>query len=107
VSPEGSRPHPGAIAANDQMRAEARDRLRDAPLFVASIGDEDGHRVLGSLWAPEDATLGFLFATVASVWEWVAEVTSESDAELVRRLMFTLAARRDDVDDDGGDAGQE
>jgi hypothetical protein len=100
--------HSAAVAADDQMRAEARDRLRTAPLFFASIGDEDGHRVLGSMWAQEAATLGFLLVTIASVWEWVSEITGESDAQLVHRLMLTLAARRHGfVDDEGGDADEE
>lgn len=104
--PDSSRPHPSAIAADDQMRAEARDRLRDAPLFFASIGDEDGHRVVGSVLAPAGATLSFLLATIASVWDWVADVTGESDAQLVQRLMLTLAARRGGYDE-GGEADQE
>lgn len=102
-----SRPHPAAIAADDQMREEARDRLRAAPLFFVSSGDDEGHRVLGSALAPETVTVGFLFATIASAWEWLAKLTGESDAELVHGLMLALAARRDGFDDDeGGDADE-
>jgi hypothetical protein len=101
--------HAAAIAADDQMRAEARDRLRRAPLFFASIGDEDGHRVLGSTCAPDGAALGFLLLTIASVWDWISEMTGDGDAEIACRLMHTLAARRADHDDgeEGRDAEDE
>jgi hypothetical protein len=86
--------HAAALAADDQIRAEARDRLRTAPVFFASIGDEDGHRVLGSTWAPEAAAVGFLLMTIASLWDWVAEMTGENDAQIAYQLMLTLAVRR-------------
>jgi hypothetical protein len=99
---------PGEVAAADQVRAEARELIRTAPIFFVSLGDGDGQHVLGSVCGSEPITRGFLFVTIASVWEWVAEITGESDAQLVHRLMLTLAVRRDGVDDDeGGDADQE
>jgi len=104
MASEMSRPHPAIVAAGDQMRAEALHRLREAPLFFVSLGDDGGQHLFGSLWARESVSLGFLVGTIVSAWEWLGEVSGESDAEIVQQVLLTLAARRDGVDADGGGA---
>jgi hypothetical protein len=78
-------------------------------LFFASTGDEDGHRVLGSTWASESDAIRFLIVTIASAWEWLAEVTGEGDAEITVRVILAVAVQRGGPgdSDEGRDAEEE
>lgn len=96
-------PDPARLALSDQHRAAARDLLREAPCFFVALSEGEDHYSIAEFSGEKESVTAFLFASVATLWEALVEVTRESDAELMRKLRLALTVLR--VSEEGGTSG--
>lgn len=88
-----------ALAAEDQLRAEALDMLRSSPLFLVTVLTTDGALATAGSVSVDVRGATFMLGHLAMWWEALHGMTEQNDAELFVDLMRALAlVRNDDVE---------